>query len=179
MTVLKCVAPRIHSLGLYTLLGIIKGTVLNNLTMSTVPEVLLQVRSQAALWVLALGLGNPVDAASVTCVLQGWGTELICVDILVVPVPISNNVYIWMSSNKCDSSMYIHNKWYNCDTPNNSNILNSFHTNMILIKNTACSRPSYCKSFTEYEISLLLATYRVKLCLTHILTQMATDIYSK
>lgn len=61
---------------------------------STVPEVLLQVRSQAALWALALGWDKPADAVFVTYALPGWGTEPIYVGTLEVPGPVNNNVYM-------------------------------------------------------------------------------------
>lgn len=61
---------------------------------STVPEVLLQVRSQVALWALALGWDNPADAVFVTYALQGWGTEPVYVGTLVVPDPVNINVYM-------------------------------------------------------------------------------------
>ena len=61
---------------------------------NTLPEVLLQVRSQAALWALALGWGNPADASSETCALQGWDMEPVYVGTLVVLDPTNKNVHI-------------------------------------------------------------------------------------
>jgi hypothetical protein len=64
---------------------------------NTLPEVLLQVRSQAALWALGLNWGNPADAASATYALQGWDTVPVYVGTLVVLDPINKNVH--MSNN--------------------------------------------------------------------------------
>jgi hypothetical protein len=64
---------------------------------NTLPEVLLQVRIQAALWAPGLNWGNPADAASATYALQGWDMEPIYVGTLAAPDPINKNVH--MSNN--------------------------------------------------------------------------------
>jgi hypothetical protein len=66
-------------------------------TINTLPEVLLQVRSQAALWALGPNWDNPADAASATYALQGWDMAPVYVDTLVALDPINKNVH--MSNN--------------------------------------------------------------------------------